>query len=252
MSPVKRFASLLLLTAYCVLSAGYYSEHPYTAYAPSRDWDARPYGLRAFDGRTKSPRWTLERLTAQDLAVELKRDHHAFHADDTLPKAWRVVPGDYDNSGQDRGHLACAANHRNDPEAFDATFEMSNMMPQYPQLNERIWARLEDAIRKMASDGTTVWVITGPAYLGHGAGRVTFKTISEKAIWQPTHCVKAILLETVGFKRECKAWIVPNVADPNQSFDSYRVTTDEAEVALGLDLWPLLDAVEAKLLESRK
>ena len=219
--------------------------------APTKDWETRPWGLLSFDLRTRCPRWTLERLDEASLEINLKRGDHAFHTDPEMPHKFRVVPGDYDNSGFDRGHLACAANHRDDQEKFDAPFAMSNMMPQYPNVNEIIWAQLEDAGRKIPGEETIVWVITAPVWKPNETGRINVRTIKGD-IWIPTHCLKAILIEREKMPRECKAWLVPNVPDPKQEFDAYRIDTDDAELAVGLDLWAFLPDDEEKRLEGRK
>ena len=45
------------------------------------------------------------------------------------------------------------------------TFFMSNIVPQKPDLNRRIWRLLEERIAKdYAIDFEEVWIITGPVY----------------------------------------------------------------------------------------
>ncbi|MHB1950099.1 MAG: DNA/RNA non-specific endonuclease [Acidiferrobacteraceae bacterium] len=218
-------------------------------YAPTADCVERPYGLLSFDARTRSPRWVLEHLTPQSLAENVTRGNHAFHPDPAIAKPWRVSPADYEGSRLDRGHLACAANHRAAQEEFDATFSMSNMMPQVPEVNEQVWSHLESAVRTIAEGATNTWVITAPAYLPSG-GKVSVTVLSAKAIWKPTHCGKAVLVERQG-RYEALAWLAPNAPNMSKQYDTYRVPTDEWEEKVGLDVWAWLpdeieDRIEAK------
>jgi endonuclease G len=119
-----------------------------------------PYYALSYNRDKGLPNWVSWRLTANDLGtVERSND---FRPDDRLPNGWpRVSPGDYSNSGFDRGHLCPSADRTNTPEANSATFLMTNMTPQTPDLNQGTWEKLESYSRSMARRGVDLYIIAG-------------------------------------------------------------------------------------------
>ena len=78
-----------------------------------------------------------------------------------------VRPNDYRGAGFDRGHLCPAGDRSVSREDMDATFLMSNMVPQAPDLNRITWEKLESYCRDQVRDGDQVLYITaGPAGRG--------------------------------------------------------------------------------------
>ena len=78
-----------------------------------------------------------------------------------------VAPSEYTKSGYDRGHLAPSGDFAWDQNANDATFVMSNMVPQTPNLNRDSWKRLEDQVRRWACGEEKITVVTGPVLSEH-------------------------------------------------------------------------------------
>lgn len=93
-------------------------------------------------------------FTDQELETYLTA-HNAGHA---------VTPWDYDGSCFDRGHQAPSADRTDSQQDNDATFMMSNIIPQTPYLNRVIWEHLEVYTRKLVKQGKTVYAIAGPIY----------------------------------------------------------------------------------------
>jgi DNA/RNA endonuclease G (NUC1) len=87
-----------------------------------------------------------------------------FRADPMLAtfKSTSVTPKEYLHSGYDQGHLANSKDFSYSSEANSATFVMSNMAPQKPNLNRNAWLKLENQVRKWACGENQVTVITGP------------------------------------------------------------------------------------------
>ena len=79
----------------------------------------------------------------------------------------RISPEDYAHSGYDRGHMA--PNRAMNllfgrPGQLDS-FLMTNIVPQKPELNRKLWGRLEEAeLDHFARLFDPVWVITGPLF----------------------------------------------------------------------------------------
>ena len=151
---------------------------------------------------------------------------------------------DYKKSGYDRGHMAPAADFRWSAEAMDDTFYLSNMCPQTHAFNAGIWSDLESAIRSMAYEDGSIYVVTGPV-LTDGP----YDTIGENKVAVPSYFYKVVLdyseptLKAIGF-------ILPHENSKNP-LSYFAVTVDEVEERTGLDFFPLLpDNTEEKLESS--
>lgn len=77
---------------------------------------------------------------------------------------FRASLSNHKSSGYDRGHLAPAANHKQNKEELEDTFYLSNMCPQCPQFNRGYWPKLERYVRDLTKLHQTVEVYTGPIY----------------------------------------------------------------------------------------
>ncbi|WP_457824569.1 DNA/RNA non-specific endonuclease, partial [Staphylococcus aureus] len=87
--------------------------------------------------------------------------------DESLPSDWyRVSPGNYTNSGFDRGHNCPSADRTNTTASNSTTFLMTNIIPQAPDNNRNTWANLEEYTRHLVENGQEVYVIMG----NYGAG----------------------------------------------------------------------------------
>ena len=86
----------------------------------------------------------------------------SFQRDRSVQSA--PAPGDYANSGYDRGHLAPnrAIATRFGPEAQKRTFQMSNIAPQRPSLNRGPWREMEQRICDLwTAKYGEIWVVAG-------------------------------------------------------------------------------------------
>lgn len=95
-----------------------------------------------YSEKHKDPVWAAYRLFRVDNPPKLPRPGQ-FAVDERTEA--HVGPGAYARSGYDRGHMA--PNHaiatRYGQEAQLETFLMSNVCPQRPDLNRRVWQSLE-------------------------------------------------------------------------------------------------------------
>ena len=66
----------------------------------------------------------------------------------------QVRPDDYRGSGFDRGHLCPAADRSATSQDMDATFLMTNMVPQSPDLNRKTWVKLAEYARDKEAEAT--------------------------------------------------------------------------------------------------
>lgn len=214
---------------------------------PTADYLTRPGYLVSFDGRTRQPRWVLERLTADSLAANVSRAGKDFRQDHDVPAEFRPSVADY--HGFDLGHLAAAANHCGTAAELDATFLLSNASPQLAPFNRGVWKQGENEVRRYVTCGPAmiVWVASGPLFLADGK-TVSYATVGEHDLAVPTHFFKSILVQH-GNTRRMATWLIPHQATV-KPWNQFRVTTDDGETAAGFDFWNGLDDDEEDRLEA--
>ena len=101
-------------------------------------------------------------------AKNLSRKSLRFKIDYNLPIKCRSYSKDYSHTGFDRGHNAPNAAFDYDRTIQKETFLMSNIAPQKPQLNRRLWAKIEKFVRFQARKYKDIRVISGVCgSLGH-------------------------------------------------------------------------------------
>jgi endonuclease G len=84
-----------------------------------------------------------------------------FKPDYSLPAKYRSYSKDYSYTGYDRGHNKPNAVVNYDKILQKETFLMSNISPQKPQLNRRLWSKIEKFTRIQAIKYKKISVITG-------------------------------------------------------------------------------------------
>lgn len=113
-----------------------------------------------YNDTAREANWAAWNLTASDIGQSGRGD---FATDTTLPASFRrVTPGDYTNSGFDRGHLCPSADRTITEADNDATFLMSNIIPQTPDHNQGVWASFETYCRALANAGHELLITCGP------------------------------------------------------------------------------------------
>lgn len=145
---------------------------------------------------------------------------------------------DYKGSGYDRGHLAPAADMKYNHIAMSESFYMSNISPQNPNFNRKIWQKLEKLVRSWGQKFeiyiSTAGVLSTKNLGTIGKNNVTIPAKFYKAIYAPD---KNIM---IGF-------IIPN-EDLLQDISSFVVTIDYIESITGIDFFEELpDDIEIEL-----
>ncbi len=154
----------------------------------SGDLLCRTGHLLAHSSENKTPIWVAEHLTADKAASTEVPRYNTFQADPDLEKGKRSELSDYKGSGYDRGHMAPAADMKWSQDAMVQCFYLSNMIPQVGKgMNQGIWARLEENVRKWAISRAEVYIFTGLIY----DGGVT-KTIGKNKVAVPSHIYKIV------------------------------------------------------------
>jgi endonuclease G len=153
---------------------------------------------------SKTPMVVVERLNSTQLQDAKGEERtNQFYPDPRIPKSGRAELSDYrsQHPAVDRGHQSPAADAPS-PNAMAQSFALSNMVPQDPTNNRKIWSKVESDVRKFAkrADGN-VFVFTGPLFdQGHA-------TIGNNKVWVPTRLFK--LVYDASSKRAW-AYVLPN------------------------------------------
>ena len=156
---------------------------------------------------SKTPLVVIERLNSEQLhdAKDGVRTNQ-FYADPRIPRDARAELHDYRSQDPqvDRGHQAPAADAP-DQRSMAQSFALSNMVPQDPINNRKIWSKVEFDVRKFALRAHgNVFVFTGPLF-GQG-----YTTVGNN-VWKPTHLFKLVYDETSG---RARAYVLPNAETP--------------------------------------
>jgi len=122
----------------------------------------------SFNNTKGGPNWVSWRLEASDIGTEARGD---FHPDNSLPDGFKkITKANYNNSGFDRGHICNSKDRTDTRENNDATFFMTNILPQAPDNNQGPWVKLENFERDLAKQGNELYIIAG-AFGSGGTGK---------------------------------------------------------------------------------
>ncbi len=157
--------------------------------------------------------------------------------------AWWLRPDGFREYGYDRGHLApnYAIGQLYGAEAQYATFRLSNIAPQSPELNRELWQRLEEIeVDDFARRLGELQVIAGPVFTSP-------RELLPGGVEIPDAFYK-ILVDYDAKSPQALAFIMPQRARGNAPLDRFVVSVDEVERLAGLDFFGKLpDAQERKL-----
>lgn len=173
-----------------------------------------------------------------------------------LPDWYRVLHTDYQSSGFDRGHMVPNADRDKETSMpiNQATFLMTNMIPQTPDNNQGPWADMENDLRALIP-ANEMYIVAGPAGIG-GTGSAGFMTtLAGGKITVPASTWKcALVLASAGgddLSRVTGATrticvIMPNIQGiRNNDWQTYLTSVDAVEQLSGYDLFSNLpNAVE--------
>jgi endonuclease G len=191
-----------------------------------------------YDEKHEQAAWVAY-LLPKEHALNSYERRNRFRADRGLLSG-SATPGDYTNSGYDRGHLAPAADFDYDRKALNETFLMTNISPQHPSFNRGGWKELEELVRSWASEYDSLYVITGPV-LEPG-----LKKIGENGVSVPNFFYK-IIMDTRQPQVKMIGFLMPNQKITGGPW-AFVVSVDSIEHISGLDFFPQLpDLLEDSL-----
>ncbi|MDE7392936.1 MAG: DNA/RNA non-specific endonuclease [Muribaculaceae bacterium] len=186
----------------------------------------------SFNPMTHIPNWVAWELTADHATGSEPRTNQFFQDYDVDGCG---SPDDYRNSGYDRGHLAPAGDMKWDSEAMRQSFLLTNIAPQYPDLNRGTWRRVEEKTRNKAVIDSIVYVVAGPI-----VNQPVEMTIGRTGIAVPDYFFKVIINPYANPPKGI-GFIFPN--GPTQGgMQPYAVSIDSIEALTGYDFFPTLPA----------
>ena len=133
---------------------------------PSDDWlVVKPQYALSYNAKRLGANWVSWELNASYFGGE-PRHKGKFIVDDSLPPAFeRVHHEDYSNSDYDRGHMVRSEERTRSRADNDATFLLTNILPQRHDLNAGPWLRLEEHCQSLAqNDGKEMFITAGPVF----------------------------------------------------------------------------------------
>jgi endonuclease G len=216
----------------------------------------------SYNNSKGTPNWVSWHLSKEWLGKT--RRGNPFAPDLSLPEGFFAVrPNDYRGSGFDRGHVCPAADRSVSPKDMDATFLMSNMMPQSPDLNRKTWEHVEAYCRDQARKGQELYLVAGPTGqggVGSAGERAVLRARGGKVV-VPSKCWKVVLVLPAGVTNPRRvtaqnarvfAAIFPNVQGLDTNWRNYAVPVAEVEKLTGYSFFTALPADLAKELRLRK
>jgi endonuclease G len=193
----------------------------------------------------RQAKWALEIVDPDKSDVE-RADN--FRPDYRVPEMFRADLADYKGSGYDRGHLVASANQKETEIQNSETFLLSNMAPQEPDFNRRIWKRLERAIRQLDSQERIfeTYVICGPIfYFDKDVSVIGAQDDNAVSLPIPHAYFKSVLTENNKGALHMWSFIIPNKSS-RKSLDQFLVSTAMVEKMSGLFLWESLVGTKIK------
>lgn len=209
--------------------------------------------------------WVAWHIDASWLGSANRTDN--YRADTSLPPGCYQVQGsDYsgnvNNGGFDRGHMVPSGDRTNSVNDNDATFLMTNFIPQAPQNNQGPWNNMENYIRGEITAGNEVYTWMGGAGQG-GIGLNGFaNTVANGHVVVPAYVWRVVMVLPVGSNDLSRvdantrvfAVLTPNVQNANglnTNWMTYICPVSKIEQLTGLNFFQNVPAATAAVLKQK-
>ena len=196
----------------------------------------------------RQARFAMEVIGPKNKPIAIKNRVDSFRPDLRVPEKFRADLVDFKGSGFDRGHLVSSADRRATTLQNSETFLLTNMSPQHPDLNRRVWRILEDKIRDLAREFVEVFVMCGPLFDVGKKIEVIGKDPTKIPV--PHSYFKTILAEKVSGELGLWSFIFENKKSKRE-LGEHLVSTTEIETRAGLLLWDRLRGADIERMKTR-
>lgn len=217
------------------------------------------YYTESYNRDKGEPNWVSWYVGSTSLGSQDRAND--FRANTSLPSGWYEVKNtSYTGSGFDRGHNCPSGDRTSDVTANEATFLMSNMIPQAPQNNEQTWANLEEYGRSLVTAGDEIYVVMGSYGSGGTGSGVSATTINNGHVNVPSNIWKVIVvlpngngdLSRITTATRVIAVNTPNINTVSSDWTQYITTVKAIETATGYTLLSNVPATVRAVLENEK
>lgn len=197
----------------------------------------------SYNADYKIANWVAYELTADEVKSKNNKRSDNFCLDPDI-KGGTAQNSDYARSGYDKGHLAPAGDMKWSGKAMRESFYFSNIAPQKPDLNRKIWKKLEEQVREWALTDSALLIVTGPVI------RSNLKRLGENRIAVPDSFYK-VIISLYGEPPKGIGFIFANRGYNKTSLKQLAISIDSVESITGIDFFCLLpDKMEQKIESS--
>jgi endonuclease G len=204
-----------------------------------------------YNDTTHQANWVSWSYTSTDTGGTDRQD--SYSADTNLPTGFTRIGSATFGTGLDRGHMCPSADRTTSVADNDATFLMSNMIPQASNNNRGLWATFETYCRNLASGGSEVLISCGPGDFG--------TTSISNGMKLPGSVWKVVVVAPSGtalasskVTPACRVIAIntSNTASVGSNWASYITTVEEIEAATGYTFFSSLPTSVARYLRKVK
>ena len=195
------------------------------------------YYTESYNSTKAEPNWVSWHLDATNITNVSDRLNN-FAGFNGLPSGWFTVESNsynYATYGFDRGHNCPSGDRTSSVAANSATFLMTNMIPQAPNLNQGPWEALEDYIRTSLVGGNKeAYIVMGNMGSGgYNASNTLVTTVDGGKVTVPKKVWKVVLLLSKGTNDVSRVDTSVTILAVNMPNDNRLYSTSGA----GRDAW---------------
>jgi DNA/RNA endonuclease G (NUC1) len=209
----------------------------------------------SYNDDTHQANWVSWSITTDGLGSVGRTD--AWSVENLLPAGYlRIGTSTFGTSygiQWDRGHMAPSADRTQSRPDNEATFKMSNIIPQASSNNQGLWAQFETYCRTLASGGNEVLIISGPSQFT--GNRIPNSMAVAGSVWKiavvvPNAASTIPANERITTGTRVIALLTPNVSSGLGSWQSYITSVEEIEEVTGFNFFTEVDPSTAIYLKN--
>jgi DNA/RNA endonuclease G (NUC1) len=197
------------------------------------------------------PNWASWDLTTNDVGTNSRS---SFIIDTNLPPNFNwVVPGDYTDSGYDRGHLCPSKDRTDTANDNDMVFLMSNVMPQDSINNSGVWLQFENYCRALAATNELL-IICGPSAFDGSRINTNGPVLIPDYVWKIAVVVplgSGTAVSRVTNSTRVIALKIPNTDAATNTWPFYATSASQIEVDTGYTFFTALPSDVASVLRNK-
>ncbi len=197
--------------------------------------------------------WSSWDLTAADMGTATRST--SYYTDTNLPSGfYRVKDADYVYAGYDRGHMCPSLDRTDTTPNNKLVFFMSNILPQYSDLNQGPWEAFEYYCQAQANAGNEMLILSGPSSLT-GARIPSGKAVIPGYTWKIAVVVPAgsgTALSRITTATRVIAVKMPNVAGVRSvPWTNYITSVNQIQTDTGYTFFSALPSSVATVLRAK-